>query len=225
MFSEFFKLWKKKSLTAEALQLSTKMLEMTQQMFNESVWSLRESPTGEMRIDIYKHDKTINRLEREVRKKLLIHLNITEKDEILSGLTLVSVVIDIERIGDYTKNITDLAMLHRDILRGNAFEEKLVSIEERVKKFFDWTLQAFPTSDAEIARKVVQSYKSVSHDSAEITNALVKGEGDFTLSDGVTLALYSRFLKRVAAHLFNICTSIVNPFPRIGFREKSKDII
>lgn len=134
-------------------------------------------------------------------------------------------IIDIERIGDYTKNITDLATLHRDILKGGIFEPQLVSIEERVKNFFTWTREAFPTSNAEIALRVVQNYKSVSRDSAEITNALVKGGLDFSLSDGVTLALYSRFLKRVAAHLFNICTSIVNPFHRIGFRAKSLDTL
>ncbi len=224
MFSEFLKLWQKKSLTAEALAMSTQMLQMTSQMFDEAIWSLRESPTGEMRIDIYQHDKIINKLERDIRKKVLVHLTISEKSEIIAGLTLVSVIIDIERIGDYTKNITDLAILHKDILRGGPFESQLISIEQRVKNFFAWTLQAFPVSDAEIARQVVQNYKSVSHDSAEITNALVKGEAELSLTDGVTLALYSRFLKRVAAHLFNICTSIVNPFHRIGFREKTKDL-
>jgi phosphate uptake regulator len=38
--------------------------------------------------------------------------------------------------------------------------------------------------------------------------------------DAVVLALYARHLKRINSHLNNIATSIVNPFPRIGFREK-----
>ena len=33
-------------------------------------------------------------------------------------------------------------------------------------------------------------------------------------------ALYIRFLKRISAHLMNIASSVVNPFDRIGFREK-----
>jgi hypothetical protein len=36
----------------------------------------------------------------------------------------------------------------------------------------------------------------------------------------VTVALHLRFLKRVSAHLKNVATSVVNPYYRIGFREK-----
>jgi len=34
------------------------------------------------------------------------------------------------------------------------------------------------------------------------------------------VALYMRYLKRVSAHLKNVATSVVNPYHRIGFREK-----
>jgi hypothetical protein len=34
--------------------------------------------------------------------------------------------------------------------------------------------------------------------------------------------LYLRYLKRMSAHVKNVATSIVNPFHRIGFREKTK---
>ena len=35
------------------------------------------------------------------------------------------------------------------------------------------------------------------------------------------VALYARYLKRVGGHSHNIVTSVVNPFPRIGYREKN----
>ena len=38
--------------------------------------------------------------------------------------------------------------------------------------------------------------------------------------DAVAVALYVRYLKRVAAHLLNILSSVVNPFERIGYREE-----
>jgi len=34
------------------------------------------------------------------------------------------------------------------------------------------------------------------------------------------VSLYARFLKRIASHSRNIVTSVVNPFHRIGYREK-----
>jgi phosphate uptake regulator len=38
--------------------------------------------------------------------------------------------------------------------------------------------------------------------------------------EAVTAALYLRYLKRVSAHIKNVATSVVNPYYRIGFREK-----
>jgi hypothetical protein len=35
--------------------------------------------------------------------------------------------------------------------------------------------------------------------------------------DAVSTAIYARFLKRIAAHLINMLTSVVNPFEFIGF--------
>jgi phosphate uptake regulator len=43
---------------------------------------------------------------------VLKHLAVTGGMNIIPGLILTSVVIDLERIGDYTKNITDLAVAH-----------------------------------------------------------------------------------------------------------------
>ena len=60
----------------------------------------------------------------------MTHLAIGGKDDIGSGLVLVSVVIDIERIGDYTKNIYDLAVNHPKKLEGGVVEDRLQKIEK-----------------------------------------------------------------------------------------------
>jgi hypothetical protein len=43
---------------------------------------------------------------------------------------------------------------------------------------------------------------------------------DLSGPDAATVSLYARYLKRIAAHSRNVMTSIVNPFHRIGYREK-----
>ena len=222
MFREFLNIWKKKDLTSETLNESIEMLREDQEMFLESVRSLRESDDGELRIDIYKKDKDINKSERDIRKKVLTHLMLFDKTEITAGLVLASIVIDIERIGDYTKNIADLAVLHKKKLSAGSFEKLVISIENRVREFFNITIKAFPESNSELARKVLSEYKKLSYDCTAIKESLIKKEDELDVSDAVTLALYLRFLKRIAAHLFNICTSIVNPFHRIGYKEKKK---
>ena len=78
-------------------------------------------------------DKKINEFERDVRRKVMTHLAVGGKEDIGSGLVLVSVVIDIERIGDYTKNIYDLALNHPKKLTSGSLESTLNDMENSTK--------------------------------------------------------------------------------------------
>ncbi len=213
-------MWKQKDLSSQILEDAENTLKLDRKMFMQSMWSLRRDDHNELATDIYTQDKQINKAERRIRRNLLTHLSVASKAEISAGLTLASIVIDIERIGDYTKNITDLAKQHPKKLDGHIFEKQLLEIEKTIEQFFDQTIDAFQKSDRQIARKVTDRYKAVSASCSIIKDALIRGEGSFQVSDAVTLALYLRFLKRVGAHLYNVCTSIINPFDRIGYREK-----
>ena len=222
MFKQLLSIWKKRGATTAILEKYLATLETDFKMYKEAVRCLRRCADSEMRIDIYKTDKMVNKSERQIRRDILTHLVMFDKAEIPGGLTIASIVIDIERIGDYTKNIADLANLHKKKLNAGIYEDVLTRIENQIEEFFEITLKAFPESDPDLARKVVEGYREVSKDCTITTNALVQGEGECSVSDAVTLGLYLRFLKRTGAHLFNICTSIVNPFHRIGFSEKKR---
>ena len=223
MFKELLKLWKQKDLSSQAFGESIEMLKVDKEMFEEAVKSLRTSETGEYAENVFKKDKLINKYQRDVRKKVLTHLVMSDKLEIPSGLVLVSVVIDIERIGDYTKNIMDLALAHKSILNAGKYENELKEIEDKISKFFELTIEAFSNSDKDTARIVMSEYKKISGTCDKRIEELIKNADDFTPSDAVALALYLRYLKRIGAHLHNICTSVVNPFHRIGYKEKRKD--
>ena len=158
MFKQIFDLFKSDSLYEQALLESYEMLDIDLKMFTESISSLRESDTADIDIDIYQMDKKINSFERDVRRKIMTHLAISGKDDLGSGLIMVSVVIDIERIGDYTKNIYDLAVQHPACLKGGAFEEKLNHIEEATMNFLNDAIDAFKNQDIEKARKLMLDY-------------------------------------------------------------------
>ncbi|GAG00798.1 unnamed protein product [marine sediment metagenome] len=150
---------------------------------------------------------------------MITHLAVTGSADLVSGLVLVSVVIDIERIGDYTKNIFDLARNHPARLTAGSAEEELRRIEATVTQQFRDMITAFKTSDEKQARKIMAEYKEeVSAACDNITHGVVNGEiQDLGTSEGTAVALYARYLKRIAAHSRNIITSVVNPFDRIGY--------
>ena len=221
MFKQIFELFQSDSLYEQALMECHEMLEIDRQMFNESVKTLRESDTADIPIDIYAMDKKINQFERDVRRKVMTHLAISGTKDLGSGLILVSVVVDIERIGDYTKNIYDLACEHPKRLLGGSYEEKLVNIENSTREFLNKAIDVFKEQDIDAARKLMTDYKTdISKVSSDIVNGIVSGKNnDFSSEQSGSLCLYARYLKRIAAHSRNLVSSIVNPFERIGYPE------
>jgi phosphate transport system protein len=212
-------------LYTQALHESYTMLDIDLVMYEASVFSLRNSDTGEIQLDIYQMDKQINSYERDVRKKVLMHLSLCGSRNLNAGLVLVSVVIDIERIGDYAKNIYDLARLHPKRLLAGSLEADLQEIENRVSTLFKEMAHAFKTSDVEKSRQIMVRYKeNIAGLCDSITERVVSGKAtDLSCSDAATVALYSRYLKRIAAHSRNIITSVVNPFHRLGYKEKKEN--
>jgi phosphate transport system protein len=222
MWKNLINLFKKENLYTQALHESYTMLDMDWEMYEASVQSLRKSDTSEIKIDIYAMDKRINEYEREVRKKVMTHLAISGASDLASGLVLVSVVIDIERIGDYTKNIYDLARHHPEKLHAGSLEPRLADVEFKVTTLFQEMIRAFKTNDEEMARRIMRNYKEgLSAACESITTSIVSGEtSDLNSQTAATVALYARFLKRIAGHSRNVITSVVNPFHRIGYKEK-----
>ena len=221
MFKQIFEIFKSDSLYEQALGECHEMLAIDKTMLEASVKSLRNSDSAEIDIDIYAMDKKINEFERDVRRKVMTHLAIGGKDDIGSGLVLVSVVIDIERIGDYTKNIYDLAVNHPKKLNGGSLEDCIAEIEKTVLGLFEESINAFKNQNIEKARLLMDQYKkNISTQADEITNEIVMGKiSDLDVGSASAVGLYSRYLKRIAAHSRNIISSVVNPFERIGYPE------
>jgi phosphate transport system protein len=220
MFKQFFELFRKDNLLQQAYDRSLEMLEADREMFLAAASSLREHDDARIELDIYAKDQLINAYEREVRRKVLTHLALTSSQSIAAGLALVSIVIDIERIGDLTKNIVDLALNHPGKLTCGTLEEDIRKIETTVKTMFTLLIEALPNGDEGKAKEVMSEHWWIARRSDEILNVLIKrNEPDLVCNEAVATALYVRFLKRISAHLMNIASSVVNPFDRIGFRD------
>ncbi len=224
MFKQFFELFRKDNMLQQAYDRSLQMLEADREMFLAASSSLREHDDAKIELDIYAKDQLINAYEREVRRKVLTHLVLSSSRNIAAGLALVSIVIDIERIGDLTKNIVDLALNHPGRLDCGSLEGDIRKIETTVKTMFTLLIEAFPEGDEDKAKEVMSEHWWIARRSDEILNILIKRSApDLVCNEAVSTALYVRFLKRISAHLMNIASSIVNPFDRIGFRDDIPD--
>ncbi len=206
------------NLLKQAWRQSFEMLEICQEMFIEAMTILRERNDANLSEEIRQRDKIVNKYEQEVRRKVMTHCTVQGPTAVPGGMALVSIIIDIERIGDYTKNIVDLARNHPTRLQGGMLEDDLRRIEAAVKDNFIRTRNCIESSDKEKALKLLSDYEWVSVQCDDSLWEIVKEKDkDIEPGDAASLALYFRWLKRINAHLRNMTTSVVNPFEKIGF--------
>ena len=220
---ELLSIFKKDNLIDLAFQRTYEMMDITQNMFLEVKRSLREEDTNKLTKNIYDQDIAVNKFEREVRRNVLSHLAVSGTQDLYSGLTLVSIIIDIERVGDYTKNIIEIAQNHPSKLEGGIYDDDLVRVEEAVEDVFSLIRNAFEKADEKEARKICEDYEWVTKlcDQHAI-DYLNDRDKTISSSDAVALSLYFRYLKRIYSHLRNVASSVINPFDKIGFYKKEK---
>ena len=221
MWKQLLGLLKKESLCEEAYKESLAMLRESEKMFNDSVASLWKEGVND--VDIYARDRRINKFERKVRRLIVTHLAVSANPDVTGALVLTAIVIDIERIGDYTKNIVELAGAHPSTFDGGELEDEIRDIETTVKRLFRDLGPALEESDVEKARQIIGDHQILAAQVEDHVHDLIRGKVlSENSGEAVTAAIYLRYLKRVSAHLKNVATSVVNPYYRIGFREKGE---
>lgn len=226
MLQGFLNLFNKDSLLDQALRDTDTMLQQVEAMVRVARQALRETDKAPLDLDISGMDQVVNRYESEVRRKVFTHLSVMGTEQVYPSLVLVSIIIDVERVGDYAKNIVELAREHEPQLKGGPFEEELQRIEEHVlDRLLPQGRQAFQQNAEQSAAALIAELYWINPACDRIANILVAGKQAVPLDPctQVTLALYVRYLKRINSHWLNILTSVVNPFDRIGFRRAPQD--
>ncbi len=222
LFKDILQLWRAEDLLDQAWKESREMLCLSREIFIEAVRHLRESDNDRALIELKKRDWEINTFQKNVRRKVLTHYSVTnDQSDLANGLILINMVVDIERVGDYTKNIVDLALNYPENIVSEKISEDLHTIETMVHSRFAKTIEAIVNQDIEIAKSLKASYKyEISKLSDDMVNNILSGDLTFG-SEHTTaaIALYVRYLKRVGSHLNNLATALVNPFDTIGYAQ------
>jgi phosphate uptake regulator len=222
LFKDVINLWKADDLLSQSWDESYKMLNLSHEIFQQALIYLRNGENIDTLKTLKMRDKEINEFQRDVRRKVLTHYAVEQDtSNMADGLILINMVVDIERIGDYCKNILDLAINHDQSIKSSEISEDLAMIEEEAKSRFEKTIQAIQAQDVEIAQSLMEGYKEqMTGKSDEIVNGILKDELHFgSEARTASIALYTRYLKRIGAHLKNITTTLVNPFDAIGYKE------
>ena len=117
LFADLLNVWRKADLLSQAWEESLQMLDLSHKMFNKAVKKSKKQESLTVLKELKNRDKEINSYQRDVRRKIVTHFSLEQvTHDVTSLMVLVNMVVDIERIGDYSKNILDLAINYPDTL-------------------------------------------------------------------------------------------------------------
>ena len=222
MFENLLQFWKGKDFLTQVLEEFKKMLDDTQKMFDSVCRRLidNEKEPG-LEDNIYAIDKKVNELQRDIRKRIVEHLSMQPSVDVSTSLLLMSVVKDAERLGDYSKNLLEVARYLEKPIDKNKYQQWFNNIEKEILDLFQKTKDAFIESDEAKANISWQYETKIAKRCDEIVKRCAKS--DLSVNEAVCFALMARYFKRVTAHLSNIATSVILPLSDLDyFDEKRK---
>ncbi len=208
-----------KGLLAHMLDHFTDMLDDGEWMFAVVTAVLMgEKEAGEVRDAIFARDEKVDAEQRQVRREIVEHLTLRPEVDLPACLVLMNVVRDAERIGDYCKNIFQVADNYGCHLAQGSYEESLRQILTEIKGMFSGTKQAFHDSDTHLAGEVIGKLRSLTKRCDMVTSQLLRDNPPARRA--VVYTLLSCYFKRVAAHQANIASAVVAPLDRIDFLDE-----
>ncbi|HHD15521.1 MAG TPA: hypothetical protein ENK47_02315 [Euryarchaeota archaeon] len=215
MFRNVWDALRKYPLIDESYEIMDRLHDQTREMFLLSLRSLVDQEVDPEQI--VKMDKEVNRNVQAVRRKVFEYFSMSTVPNIHGGLTLISLVIDYERIGDYAKDLAYMRkeygfldpMTHemKDALKDMGDIISLMFVE--AKKSLESLEQKYPTPVTLKERDLKDLYDG-------LKEKLMKN--DLTRREVLVTMISSRIMKRIAGHLDNIASSGARPFPKLGFK-------
>jgi phosphate transport system protein len=165
-------------------------------------------------------DHRVNEAEREIRRELVVHASVHGGIDTPAILVYMSIVKDVERIGDYAKNLFDLAADEAE-LHTSAAVEDLRGFRVEVAQLIPDVAAAFDARDDELARPLLSRGDQLLDTFDDRVSDLVRG----TAQDpqAVAVALTYRYLKRIVAHLMNVLSAVVMSLDQLDYFDEDPE--
>ncbi len=150
-------------------------------------------------------DKKVNMQERMIEKDCL-HLMLKERlfSEDLRQVTgIMSMVQDLERLGDHAKDILEFALRLKNPFRR---DNRIYDLTEHVYSMVERSIQSYLKRDVGMAKQVILDDDYVDQEYSSIIQELIDKEnkGEITSSYAIYSALVVKYLERIGDHATNV---------------------
>ena len=200
---------------SEMLALSREMTVAAGEMFFSG------AATSQERTALYERDVRMNQLERQIRKQVVAHLSMPgNRPDVPYSLLLMSVVKDLERVGDYAKNLAEVNDIHPGAFAEDEIALELQEIRLDVEQSAAALSTVFGSSDRERAIELIRRRRDAAH-RCDALIARISGS-DYDAGTATALALGTRYYKRIGGHALNVLSSIVMPIHKIDYYDENE---
>lgn len=203
----------KHTLVHDAVSEVLRMLEQGHVMFQVSCAALLagQPPEGGL-----PQEEDLNVGERLVRRMVFQHLVVDPRRDLSTSVALLSIVHDVERIGDYAKSLVELSNWASGAGK-SPLAEQCQQLHTMVEPEFAATLKALRGSDEEAARQVMRVHVQVKALTDVVLTQAMETDGGGR--EVVVYAVASRYLRRVSGHLSNVASVVINPVDQVSGKE------
>jgi len=195
------------------------MLSIAQEMTleaSEIYW--RTTPSMERVRSLYERDIRVNKLERTIRKRIATHLTINANYDVPYSLLLMSLVKDVERLGDYAKNLAETCELTDAPIPDDELTVELRDIRDKVETLAREASRVFAESDRERATELTVGGRVVAKRCDELVRQIARSEYSPALT--VKLTLGTRYYKRINSHVLNVLSSVIMPLHKLDYYDE-----
>ena len=198
------------------------MLQLTYQMTvsaGEMLVTGRAAP--EARTRVYQQDVQVNHMQRAIRKRVVSHLSVPGNTaDVPYCLLLMSLVKDVERIGDYSKNLSEVTDVRHGPLPDDDLAHELREIAQGVEGAFQRTLDVFQHSNQERAIELIQEGRDIAHRCDVLIGKIAQSTHDAATTAALVLA--TRYYKRISGHVLNVLSSVVMPLHKVDYYDEDE---
>ena len=171
-----------------------------------------------VRDDLYNTDKAINELHREVRREMIIHSAVNSRNlDIPLLLSYMTMSKDIERIGDYCKNLFEIAETGNSFAKGDDLDTYM-ELKNDIGKLIVYLQSCLNLDDESKVQDLITLGSSLNNDLDEEITALL--EDKEKIQYPVATTLFYRYLKRIVSHIINAATAIIMPTDQIDYLDE-----
>ncbi len=171
-----------------------------------------------VRDDLYNTDKAINELHREVRREMIIHSAVNSRNlDIPLLLSYMTMSKDIERIGDYCKNLFEIAETGNSFAKGDDLDTYM-ELKNDIGKLIVYLQSCLNLDDESKVQDLITLGSSLNNNLDEKITALL--EDKEKIQYPVATTLFYRYLKRIVSHIINAATAIIMPTDQIDYLDE-----